>query len=97
MRYNTGAMNGTDDTAGNGWFCYLLACADGTLYTGVTNDVARRLAMHNRGTASKYTRSRRPVRLVHSEPCGDRSAALKREAAIRRLSPAAKRALAKPD
>lgn len=75
------------------WFCYLLECADGTLYTGITTDLARREAMHNRGTASKYTRARLPVRIVYAEPHPDRSSASRREARLRRLPPAAKRAL----
>jgi len=68
----------------------MLRCADGSLYTGITNDLARRLAAHRAGTASRYTRSRRPVRLVYRERRRDRSAALKREAAIKRLPRAAK-------
>jgi len=69
---------------------YVLRCGDGSLYTGITNDLARRLAAHRAGTASRYTRSRRPVRLVYRERRRDRSAALKREAAIKRLPRAAK-------
>jgi putative endonuclease len=63
----------------------MLRCRDGSLYTGITNDLDRRLAAHAAGTASKYTRSRLPVKLVHREPQGDRSRALRREAAIKRL------------
>jgi putative endonuclease len=77
------------------WFCYLLQCADGTLYTGITNALDRRLARHNAGTASKYTRSRRPVRLVWSEPARDRAAASRREAALKRLRRGDKQALAR--
>ena len=69
---------------------YLLRCRDGSLYTGITNDLTRRLASHQRGTASAYTRSRRPLALAYQEPQPDRGAALKREAAIRRLSRADK-------
>ena len=76
------------------WHCYLLACADGTIYTGITTDPARREAMHNRGVASKYTRARRPVRMIWTEPHPDRASASRREAALRRLPAAAKRALA---
>jgi len=65
---------------------YLLRCGDGSLYTGITNDLARRLAAHRAGKASAYTRSRRPLRLVYREPARDRSAALRREAAIKRLT-----------
>lgn len=75
------------------WFCYLLQCADGTLYTGITNALDRRLARHNAGTASKYTRARRPVRLVWSEPARDRAAASRREAALKRLRRGDKQAL----
>ena len=80
------------------WTVYILACADGSLYTGITTDLDRRLAEHNsaRGGA-RYTRARRPVRLIHAETVPDRSAALKREAAIRRLPRAAKLALAAAD
>jgi putative endonuclease len=69
---------------------YLLRCRDGSLYTGITNDLARRLEAHQRGTASAYTRSRRPLALAYQEAQPDRGAALKREAAIRRLSRAEK-------
>ena len=68
------------------WTVYLVRCRDRSLYTGITTDLDRRLASHNAGTASRYTRSRLPVRLVHHEPAPSRSAALKREAAIKRLS-----------
>ena len=69
-----------------GWLVYLLRCADGSLYTGITNDLPKRLAAHAAGRASKYTRSRLPVRLAAAEPQRSKSAALKREAAIKRLS-----------
>ena len=74
-------------------FVYIVECADGTLYTGWTTDVEKRLQTHNAGEGAKYTRSRRPVRLLYSEPCADKSAALKREAEIKRLSRADKLAL----
>ena len=72
------------------WFCYLLRCADDTLYCGITNDLDKRLAAHNAGTASKYTRVRLPVELVFSEPCADRSVASKREMEIKSLKRAEK-------
>ena len=72
---------------------YVLRCRDGSLYTGITNDLPRRLALHASGKASAYTRSRRPLALAYQEPLRDRSAALRREAAIRRLSRAEKLAL----
>ena len=75
------------------WKVYLLRCRDGSLYTGVTNDLRRRLESHNSGNGSAYTRSRRPLALAYQEELPDRSAALKREAAIRRLSRAEKLAL----
>ncbi|MEN9666413.1 MAG: hypothetical protein RLZZ326_2776 [Planctomycetota bacterium] len=67
------------------WSVYLVRCRDGSLYTGITTDLDRRLAAHNAGTASRYTRSRRPVRVVHEETGFTHSTALKREAAIKRL------------
>lgn len=75
------------------WHCYILHCADDTLYCGISNDLDKRLAAHNQGTGAKYTRSRLPVRLVFSEPCTNRSSALKREFAIKRLSRAQKLSL----
>ena len=75
------------------WTVYLARCADGSLYTGVTTDPARRLAQHNRGTGAAYTRSRLPVTLVYREEVGDRAGALRREHAIRRLSRSEKEAL----
>ena len=75
------------------WTVYMLRCRDGTLYTGVTTDLARRLAQHNAGTASKYTRARRPVAVVYREPATGHGAALRREIAIKKLSRPAKDAL----
>jgi len=75
------------------WFCYLLRCADDTLYCGITNDLEKRLAAHNAGTASKYTRTRLPVELAFVEPCADRSAASKREMEIKALKREEKLAL----
>ena len=72
---------------------YIVRCADGTLYTGVAKDVGARVSRHNEGQGSRYTRGRRPVELVYQEEAGDRGAALQREYAIKRLSPAAKRKL----
>ena len=69
-------------TGGN-WLCYILCCADDTLYTGITNNLERRLAAHNAGTATKYTRSRGPVELVFVECCADKSSALKLEMEIK--------------
>jgi putative endonuclease len=72
------------------WFVYVLRCGDGSLYTGATNDLARRVARHGAGLGARYTRSRLPVELVLRERCADRSAALRREAAIKRLRRAEK-------
>lgn len=75
-------------TAGNvtEWTLYILACADGSLYTGITNDLNGRIAAHENGTGAKYTRGRGPFRLVYSESCENRSAASKRERDIKHLS-----------
>ncbi len=75
------------------WFVYLLRCRDGTLYTGITTDLGRRLAQHNAGTAARYTRSRRPVELVYRVRAASRGDAQRREAAIKKLSRDAKEAL----
>ncbi len=64
---------------------YMLLCADGTLYTGWTTDVEKRVAAHNAGRGAKYTRGRGPVTLVYSEECGGREEAMRREAAIKKL------------
>lgn len=69
---------------------YILRCADGTLYTGCTNDLPRRLATHSAGKGAKYTRSRLPVELVYTEDAADKSQALRREAAIKALDRGAK-------
>ncbi len=66
-------------------FCYILECADGTFYTGWTTDLGRRVKTHNAGRGAKYTKIRRPVRLVYSEKLPSRPAAQKRELAIKRL------------
>ena len=78
------------------WWVYMLRCGDGTLYTGVTTNPQRRLDEHRQGRASRYTRTRRPVDMVHVEPADDRSAALRREAAIKRLSRVDKLRLVEP-
>jgi predicted GIY-YIG superfamily endonuclease len=73
-------------TSAKVWFLYMLRCADGSLYTGITNDLQRRCQQHNAGKASRYTRSRLPTRLVYQEVHASRSLALRREAAIKALS-----------
>jgi len=70
-----------------------LRCADDTLYCGISNDMEKRLAAHNAGEGAKYTRGRIPVSVVYRESCADKSAALKREIQIKRLSRSAKQAL----
>jgi putative endonuclease len=71
----------------------MLRCGDGTLYTGYTDDVLRRLAVHQSGKGAKYTRSRLPVELAYREEWPDKSAALRREIAIKKLSRTEKLAL----
>ncbi len=90
LKLLTDLKNGEQDAT---WFVYLLRCADGSLYTGISNDVPRRLEQHNAGTASRYTRSRLPVVLAYQEPQADQSLALKRELAIKALSREAKESL----
>ena len=72
------------------WIVYILECRDGTFYTGVTNDIARRVRQHNDGQAARYTRGRGPVILRYQEVCEDRSLAQMREAVVKRLSRDAK-------
>lgn len=72
------------------WFVYILRCGDDTLYTGVTDDVQKRFAAHAAGKGAKYTRGRGPLTLVYTEEVPDKSAALKREIAIKRLTRAEK-------
>ena len=76
-----------------GWLVYLLRCADGSLYTGITNDLPQRLEAHQSGKGARYTRARLPVELLYSEGAPDRSAATKRETAIKGLSRVKKLAL----
>ena len=82
----------TGERRRRGWCLYLVKCADGTLYTGITNDLRRRIDQHNRGTASRYTRSRLPVELAYREGCRDKSGALKKEHRVKSLSRRAKEA-----
>lgn len=70
----------------SGYTVYILRCGDGTLYTGCTNDLARRLKAHRSGKGAKYTRSRLPVEPVYTEPALDKSAALRREAEIKTMT-----------
>ena len=75
------------------WYVYLLRCADDTVYAGCTTDPQRRLDQHNTGRGAKYTRARRPVTLVYLEQAENHSQALRREAALKRLSRKEKLAL----
>lgn len=75
------------------WCVYLLRCGDGSLYAGATNDLARRVERHGAGKGARYTRSRLPVELVYRERCSTRGAALRREAALKRLRRSEKLAL----
>lgn len=75
------------------WFLYIIKCADGTLYTGVTTDIERRLREHNSGKGGKYTRTRTPVILVHSEVYQTRAKAMSREAQLKGWTKSEKKAL----
>lgn len=77
----------------NNWYIYILQCADNTLYTGVTTDVRARLATHNAGKGAKYTRGRLPAILLYQENTVNRSTALQRERAIKKMRAADKRLL----
>lgn len=68
------------------WYVYILECRDGTYYTGITDNLPRRLAAHNDGRGAKYTRGRGPVTLLYRESCPDKSMALRREIQIKRLT-----------
>ena len=67
------------------WYVYMLRCGDGTLYTGMTDDIAKRFSAHQRGKGAKYTRGRGPLELVYTEQLSDKSEALKREYALKQL------------
>lgn len=75
------------------WYLYILRCKDGTYYTGITNDVEKRLEAHRSGKGAKYTRGRCPLELVYSEICENRSHALKREHEVKKLKKAEKESL----
>lgn len=79
------------------WYVYMLRCGDGTLYTGITDDVARRLEAHRQGKGAKYTRGRGPLALVYTQELPDKSAALRREIQIKRLPREKKLALCIPE
>jgi len=68
------------------WYLYILKCGDGTLYTGITTDVQRRLTAHRAGRGAKYTRGRGPLEVVYQEECGDHTQALRRELEVKHLT-----------
>ena len=68
------------------WFVYILECSDKSLYTGITNNLEKRIRTHNEGKGAKYTRARRPVVLKYYETASDKSSASKREIALKKLS-----------
>lgn len=74
-------------------YTYILRCRDGTLYTGWTNDIEKRMKAHNEGKGAKYTRARRPVKLVYCEEFETKAEAMKRECAIKRMRRKAKERL----
>lgn len=71
---------------GNRWLLYIVKCSDGTFYTGITNDLPKRIESHNNGKASRYTRVRLPVVVIYQEGCRNRSTALKKELRIKALT-----------
>ena len=77
------------------YFAYMVECSDGTIYSGYAADVNKRVAVHNSGAGAKYTRSRLPVKLMYFEEFEDKSGAMRREAELKKLSHAAKKALAR--
>lgn len=87
----------TENRAGQTGFVYIVECADGTLYTGWTTDVRRRVETHNRGQGARYTRARRPVSLVYFEQIEGKGNGLRREAAIKKLKREEKRSLIASD
>jgi putative endonuclease len=92
--YNSGQLQGAgalaEEHGERDWWVYVLACADGTHYTGISTDPARRLAQHNAGRGARYTRTRRPVSLVGVLPCLSHGDALRQERRLKHLRPAAK-------
>jgi len=75
------------------YYCYILECRDGSLYTGWSTDPLRRTQQHNRGKGAKYTQQHRPVQLVYTEELPDRSTAMRRESSIKKMSRARKKTL----
>ncbi|MEN6375066.1 MAG: GIY-YIG nuclease family protein [Smithella sp.] len=77
-------MKSPSEPANKNWIVYILHCRDNTLYTGITNNIARRLIMHNKGTASRYTRARLPVKLMAASRCMPKADALRLEIKIKK-------------
>lgn len=75
------------------WYLYILRCGDGSLYTGITTDIPRRLRAHRRGVGAKYTRGRGPLELMYQERCGAHAQALRRELEVKSLRRAEKEAM----
>lgn len=86
-------VNTESEMASTVWWLYLLECKGGSIYTGITTDVAARYAKHLGGKGAKYTRANPPLRILKTMQCADRSAALKAEHATKRMTAAQKRAL----
>lgn len=85
-KQQTGYADGMSSTPIEPWWVYIVECADGTLYTGCTNNVVRRLVRHNQGQGAKYTQGRGPVQLRYLEECADHGTALRREYEVKHLS-----------
>jgi putative endonuclease len=85
LLYNSSSMSPANKKKSR-WFLYIVECSDATWYTGITCDIVRRLRQHNAGTASRYTRSRLPVKIIFQESCRNKSDALKKEFAIKTMT-----------
>ena len=92
----TEKRNAASKVTAKSWCVYVLRCSDGSLYCGITNDLPKRLLLHDRGAGARYTRGRGPVKLLHTWPAADKSAALKAEIAFKKLTRRAKLAFIKP-
>ncbi len=88
-----GWRQGAGDTGGEEWFVYIIECRTGVLYVGIARDIGKRVEEHNKGRACRYTRFRRPVRLMYTERCGDYASARRRESQVKKYSRKKKTAL----
>ena len=93
LRFRSEKKGIVNNQMATAWYTYLVRCADGSLYAGATNDLARRLAAHNSGKGARYTRSRRPVELAWSKRSANKSRALSLEALVKKLTRLEKHAL----